>query len=848
MAFSWQESVKPAGTQDIQCDIEYLDKSYIHVYLDGAETTAFTWTSSTNIRLNSPLSVETAVLLIRKTEREYLYIEFASGAPFIEGNVDTQNTQFLHLAQELVEGRSIEGFYGDINMHRYRITNLGDPVDARDAANKQYVDAGDARLDQRIDAEHAAWAAAVANEAAIRKAADDALDVRTTNLEQTYFNANTNSFPWWTVLTEDTDTVTPDMPFTKAKVRVNGVTQTAGYSYTVNAGVVKFAEVLPAGTLVDMTIGIDTEADTSAVSTILGMLSDQTLPGTSLVRHSSGYNVAQLLSYNVPEAASVAELRTRVGSPGWRIKLREYSAGAGPQTGGELVWVSNTTYVDDGVVFFRVNSSGGWIRNWSNGINAEWAGPIVEVPDASPALNRISVALKTFNAEVKLPAGNIYVGDTWWISTGQLKVTGCGSNTWLIGRPTDSSGATTNSPIMRCSDTRWDSVTVNGQYRMQDIDLRDFCIAGKNYPLNPTTQSFGQSSRDGLFIGGIGWDFQVQRIWFYNLGRRAVVAEDLWDGDFLECKFHEIGVDKTFAPGDLAPQAMVFKRKVDSCNAVRITSCHFEHCYRGAISIQDLCYSFFLSGNKFEAQNQNTDYPAEYVIYVGNNHRNFVWEGGMAVVTQQRNYLHYARIWGDATTVRDVKFTYPNNNGGAALLDLSYGNYQVGATISISGDVRGDLSDASGNPVAPILSRTGRNDFSGTQLKVYNPGLVFSLASSANSDDVSKVRILGIGTAVSRPIVHVANAIHRINGLRYSGVAYTSLHDAITKADREEYAMLYNLSTTVTFNIGDTVASSSLAPAAATGENSGASAAVAGTWVCMGYCPPNKVSLFKRIS
>lgn len=293
MAYSWQESVKPAGTRDIQCDIEYLDKSCIHVYLDGSETTAFTWTSSTNIRLNSPLSAETVVLLIRKTAREYLYIEFASGAPFIEGNVDTQNTQFLHLAQELVEGRSIEGFYGDINMHRYRITNLGDPVDARDTANKQYVDAGDARLDRRIDAEHAAWVAAVENEASVRKAADDALDVRTTNLEQTYFNANTNSFPWWTVLTADTDTVTPGMPFTKAKVRINGVTQTAGYSYTVNAGVVKFAEVLPAGTLVDMTIGVDTEADTSAVASILGLLSDPT--GSTYIGDSSYGTVASAL-------------------------------------------------------------------------------------------------------------------------------------------------------------------------------------------------------------------------------------------------------------------------------------------------------------------------------------------------------------------------------------------------------------------------------------------------------------------------------------------------------------------------------------------------------------------------
>ena len=272
MAFSWQEQIKPAGTQDIQCDIEYLDKSYIHVYLDGVETTGYTWTSATNIRLNSALEASTTVLLIRKTEREYLYIEFASGSPFIEVNVDSQNTQFLHLAQELVEGRAIPGFYGTISMNGYRITDLANPINAQDAATKAYVDAADTLLGQRIDAEHSGWVDAVATEAATRKAADDALSTRTTNLEQTFISGEpTVSYPWYTVLAEATDEVTPGLSFTKAIVYVQGISQIPGYSFEVVDNTLLFAEVLPAGTLVSARLGYDAElSETYATATALG--------------------------------------------------------------------------------------------------------------------------------------------------------------------------------------------------------------------------------------------------------------------------------------------------------------------------------------------------------------------------------------------------------------------------------------------------------------------------------------------------------------------------------------------------------------------------------------------------
>lgn len=250
IAYSWQEQIKPAGTQDIQCDIEYLDKSYIHVYLDGVETTGYTWTSATNIRLNTALTADTTVLLIRKTEREYLYIEFASGSPFIEVNVDSQNTQFLHLAQELVEGRAIPGFYGAISMNGYRITDLANPINAQDATTKAYVDAADTLLGQRIDAE-----------AATRKAADDALSMRTSALENTFISGvETVSYPWSTVLAADTDEVTPGLAFTKAVVELNGVGQIRGYSFEIVDNTILFAETLPAGTIVAARLGADVTA------------------------------------------------------------------------------------------------------------------------------------------------------------------------------------------------------------------------------------------------------------------------------------------------------------------------------------------------------------------------------------------------------------------------------------------------------------------------------------------------------------------------------------------------------------------------------------------------------------
>lgn len=227
MAYSWEQQIYPAGAQNVTVSIAYLDKSFIYVYLDGVLTTDYTWASDSVIRLDTSLTKSTEILLVRRTEKEYLFILFASGAPFISENLDTQNTQFLHLAQEMVEGRSIEGFYGDISMNGFKITDLGDGTEPGDAVNKGQL---------------------------------DEVDTRVTQLEQTWI-VPSNSYPWFTNTAEETDVLTPGFTFTKAAVYINGVCQTPGYSYEVVDNTIMLADPVPAGTHIMARLGEDVPDD-----------------------------------------------------------------------------------------------------------------------------------------------------------------------------------------------------------------------------------------------------------------------------------------------------------------------------------------------------------------------------------------------------------------------------------------------------------------------------------------------------------------------------------------------------------------------------------------------------------
>ena len=154
MAYSWQESSATAGQTTVAVNIAYLDKSDIYVEINDVEVTGFTWDSDTLITLPTTIAVAAGdkIAVIRRTDRSTLRLLFSEGAAFTRENLDEQNDQFLYLAQELVEGRSIGGFYGDLSMNGYRIADLGSPQSGTDAANKNYVDSVSAEVAAEAEA------------------------------------------------------------------------------------------------------------------------------------------------------------------------------------------------------------------------------------------------------------------------------------------------------------------------------------------------------------------------------------------------------------------------------------------------------------------------------------------------------------------------------------------------------------------------------------------------------------------------------------------------------------------------------------------------------------------------
>lgn len=135
MAYSTQRATSDGTMVLLDISVDYLDRSEITVYFDDVLTSAWMWsgTSDKRILFPDPVPNGVEVLIKRTTDASTLRHKFSQGAKFTSVNLDEDLTQALHMAQEASEANLVGDFFTDVNLHGFRLFNVGPAVDDTDA-------------------------------------------------------------------------------------------------------------------------------------------------------------------------------------------------------------------------------------------------------------------------------------------------------------------------------------------------------------------------------------------------------------------------------------------------------------------------------------------------------------------------------------------------------------------------------------------------------------------------------------------------------------------------------------------------------------------------------------------
>lgn len=358
--YSVQIAVSDGTLTRISLSIEYFEKDDITLYRNLELTplvlgTDWQWDGNTAINLltNTPVPLGSYITVRRNTNIDRAFNIYDGGAAFSRDTLDENFKQMIYLAQEFTEGNGLTGLFFPLDMHGFRIKNLGTPTDPKDAVTKEYVDdynaiqdntfaSGQAAQDQAVAASQAAQDAAVAASQAVQ-------DNRLASLESTFVQV-TSSYPWFTTTTTETDTLSPGLVFNKAALYLNGVRQTPDESYIVVGNQIILATTIPVGTVVLATLGEDVDnpggfATTAQVSNVQGQVT--------------------ALAQKVRKKMEVYYSGLSLAIPTTATNLVDLVKGLTPTSGALNSFFNTTTnklnvYNDNTSVFFKINIVGAW--------------------------------------------------------------------------------------------------------------------------------------------------------------------------------------------------------------------------------------------------------------------------------------------------------------------------------------------------------------------------------------------------------------------------------------------------------------------------------------------------------
>lgn len=223
--YSVQREQSDGSLNRISVRVPYFSKDDIHVYVDdveinssASEQSTYTWRWDGDYIAITPNVASGSEVLVRRITpiNEAIHI-FDGRSEFDDQSMDENFQQLIYIAQEYSEGSGIKDVFSDINMHGYKIRNVGWATDDDDVVTYgQY----------KKDAEGARVAMQKAEAAATKAEQHEQNTQAIANQAQTDITASKES-----AITEITDRIAHEVD----KARVHAVTAQSAAGTAVSA-------------------------------------------------------------------------------------------------------------------------------------------------------------------------------------------------------------------------------------------------------------------------------------------------------------------------------------------------------------------------------------------------------------------------------------------------------------------------------------------------------------------------------------------------------------------------------------------------------------------------------------
>ena len=347
--YSVQREQSDGSLNRISVRVPYFSKDDIHVYVDdveinssATEQSTYTWRWDGDYIAITPNVASGSEVLVRRITpiNEAIHI-FDGRSEFDDQSMDENFQQLIYIAQEYSEGSGIKDVFSDINMHGYKIRNVGWATDDDDVVTYgQY----------KKDAEGAKVAMQRAEAAATKAEQHEQNTQAIANQAQTDITASKES-----AIKEITNRIAPEVD----KARVHAVTAQSAAGTAVSASnrsetILQHVQMLEDEAELHAGIAVDAKDESLRIKDELksGLdLQEQIAPAVKIVADNIEH--VRTDSLNINDINTVAaDLEGTITSS----FFEDYGDLSNPGGGGTAITGGNIKTVSDNIEHVRTNS------------------------------------------------------------------------------------------------------------------------------------------------------------------------------------------------------------------------------------------------------------------------------------------------------------------------------------------------------------------------------------------------------------------------------------------------------------------------------------------------------------